>query len=69
MTMLGKVAGLPANLLLNTGPMPDGSIHPEDVTSLTEVGRRLRTQGWPAPIAPTPEAPKQKKKKSGNATP
>ena len=69
MTMLGKAAGLPANLLLNTGPMPDGSIHPEDVTTLTEVGRRLRTQGWPAPIAPTPAAPKQKKKKGGDSAP
>ncbi len=31
-----------ANLLLNTGPLPDGSIHPEDVKTLKEVGRRLR---------------------------
>ncbi len=30
------------NLLLNTGPLPDGSIHPEDVGTLREVGRRLR---------------------------
>jgi hypothetical protein len=28
------------NLLLNTGPLPDGSIHP-DVATLCEVGRRL----------------------------
>lgn len=27
-----------ANLLLNTGPLPDGSIHPEDVATLREVG-------------------------------
>ncbi|MBI5688521.1 MAG: alpha-L-fucosidase [Verrucomicrobia bacterium] len=67
--MLGRAAGLPANLLLNTGPLPDGSIHPEDVVTLTEVGRRLRRDGWPAPIAPSPEAPKQKKKKSGSANP
>jgi len=32
-----------ANLLLNTGPLPDGSIHPDDVKTLREVGRRLRT--------------------------
>lgn len=31
-----------ANLLLNTGPLPDGSIHPEDELTLREVGRRLR---------------------------
>lgn len=29
------------NLLANTGPLPDGSIHPDDVASLREVGRRL----------------------------
>lgn len=62
--MLGKAAGLKANLLLNTGPLPNGSIHPEDVVTLKEVGRRLRSVGWPAPIAPSPEAPKQKRKKA-----
>ena len=31
------------NLLLNTGPLPDGAIHPEDIATLREVGRRLRT--------------------------
>src|SRR5687767_9078835 len=31
-----------ANLLLNTGPLGDGSIHPEDEATLREVGRRLR---------------------------
>ena len=30
------------NLLMNTGPLPDGSIHPADVKTLREVGRRLR---------------------------
>ena len=35
------------NLLLNTGPLPDGSIHPEDVQTLREVGRRIRAHGWP----------------------
>jgi alpha-L-fucosidase len=69
MTMLGKAAGTAANLLLNTGPLPDGTIHPEDFTTLTEVGRRLRREGWPAPIAPMPEAPKQMKRQSGHAAP
>ncbi len=30
------------NLLMNTGPLPDGSIHPVDVETLREVGRRIR---------------------------
>jgi len=33
------------NLLLNTGPLPDGAIHNEDAATLREVGRRLRTAG------------------------
>ena len=35
------------NLLLNTGPLFDGSIHPEAIVTLKEVGRRIRTDGWP----------------------
>lgn len=31
-----------ANLLLNTGPLPDGSIDRQDVATLREVGKRLR---------------------------
>ncbi len=42
MEMLRHAKEMPANLLLNTGPFPDGSIHPEDVKTLKEVGRRLR---------------------------
>ncbi|WP_168564561.1 alpha-L-fucosidase [Crateriforma spongiae] len=42
MQMLDKASQIPANLLLNTGPLPDGSIHPDDVATLREVGRRLR---------------------------
>ncbi len=42
MDMLEKAKALNANLLLNTGPLPDGSIHPADVKTLKEVGRRLR---------------------------
>lgn len=43
------------NLLANVGPLPDGSIHPDDVASLREVGRRLSIHGLPGPdeaIAP-----------------
>ena len=36
-----------ANLLLNTGPLPDGSLEPEDVAVLRAVGRRLKTEGFP----------------------
>jgi len=42
MAMLEDAASKQANLLLNVGPLPDGSIHPEDVATLKEVGRRLR---------------------------
>jgi len=39
--MLDAAAGQNCNLLLNTGPLPDGAIHAEDVATLREVGRRL----------------------------
>ncbi|MHC4074929.1 MAG: alpha-L-fucosidase [Planctomycetota bacterium] len=42
MQMLAGAAKKDANLLLNTGPLPDGSICPEDIEILREVGRRLR---------------------------
>ncbi len=35
------------NLLLNTGPLPDGSMDPEDDAVLREVGKRLRREGFP----------------------
>lgn len=37
------------NLLANVGPLPDGSIHPQDIASLRDVGRRLRAHGLPGP--------------------
>jgi alpha-L-fucosidase len=40
--MLDAAASQRCNLLLNTGPLPDGSIHREDAATLREVGRRLR---------------------------
>ena len=40
--MLSSAADQNANLLLNTGPLGDGSIHPEDVKTLREVGQRIR---------------------------
>jgi alpha-L-fucosidase len=44
MEMLAAASEQRANLLLNTGPLPDGSIPAEDVATLKEVGRRLRAQ-------------------------
>ncbi|MDP3073030.1 MAG: alpha-L-fucosidase [Opitutaceae bacterium] len=37
-----------ANLLLNSGPMPDGSIPPEHARVLRELGGRIRRDGFPA---------------------
>ena len=59
--MLGAAFGMNCNLLLNAGPLPDGAIHSEDVATLKEVGRRIRTNGWPAPTEPVPEKPAKKK--------
>ena len=42
MQTLDYVRSINGNLLLNTGPLPDGSIHAEDVATLREVGRRLK---------------------------
>lgn len=36
--MLANAAAIHANLLLNTGPLPDGAIHPDDVATLRTVG-------------------------------
>jgi len=35
------------NLLLNTGPLEDGSLDPEDIPPLRAVGERIRNEGWP----------------------
>ena len=59
------------NLLMNTGPLPDGSIHPVDVKTLKEVGRRIKANGYPPPVLPPEPAPakaKTKKDKRGAAT-
>ena len=37
-----------ANLLLNTGPLPDGSIDATDAATLRAVGARLQKDGFPA---------------------
>ena len=44
MEILQAASDQNCNLLLNTGPLPDGSIHSEDVATLKEVGERLQAQ-------------------------
>ncbi len=36
-----------ANLLLNTGPLPDGSIDKQDVQTLKSIGKIIEKDGWP----------------------
>ncbi|MFW6309082.1 MAG: alpha-L-fucosidase [bacterium] len=36
-----------ANLLINTGPLGEGSLDPVDVEVLTEVGKRINEEGFP----------------------
>ncbi len=47
MQMLAAAFDQDCNLLLNTGPLPDGSIHRKDAATLREVGRHIRESGWP----------------------
>jgi alpha-L-fucosidase len=42
MNMLEEAEEMDANLLLNIGPLFDGSVYPDDVLTLREVGKRLR---------------------------
>ena len=54
---LGHALANHCNLLANIGPLPDGSIHPDDVNSLREVGKRIRREGWPKPNGAQPLGP------------
>jgi len=55
---LGAALGQRCNLLMNTGPLPEGEIHPADIATLRECGRRIREDGWPSPRAPAaPSSP------------
>lgn len=49
LALLADAFGQKANLTLNTGPLPDGSIHPSDVVALREAGSLIRQNGYPAP--------------------
>ncbi len=57
---LVRAAGYNANFLLNVGPMPNGSIQPEFVTRLHEVGQWLGKNGESiygtrgGPVSPRP---------------
>jgi len=44
---LTKAREANANLLMNIGPRRDGSVHPDDVKALREVGRMIRENGFP----------------------
>ncbi len=45
--MLGQAARNDCNLLLNVGPMADGSINPRHAQLLRDVGARIRREGYP----------------------
>lgn len=47
MDLLDYCAKVNANLLLNIGPRPDGTILEENVRVLKEVGRKLKKDGFP----------------------
>ncbi|MCC5830925.1 MAG: alpha-L-fucosidase [Phycisphaeraceae bacterium] len=54
MEQLEAAGKIPANLLLNTGPTGDGAIPEEDVTTLREVGQRLREAASRGQAPPRP---------------
>lgn len=54
LAMLANAAASRCNLLLNTGPLPDGSVHAVDAATLRAVGHKLRTVGFPVPSPTTP---------------
>lgn len=44
---LGYARANRCNLLLNTGLLPDGSVHPQDRATLLKVGDRIGREGYP----------------------
>ena len=46
--LLGHAAEHDCNLLLNVGPMADGSIHPNHAKILLELGEKIRREGFPS---------------------
>ena len=53
--MLAYAWGRQCNLLLNTGPLEDGSIDEYDASQLRAVGEILRRDGFPTEARPYPE--------------
>lgn len=47
MELLRYCADMNANLLLNIGPRPDGTILEENIQTLEKVGRQLEEDGFP----------------------
>lgn len=47
MELLRYCADMNANLLLNIGPRPDGTILEENIQTLEKVGRQLEKDGFP----------------------
>jgi len=45
--LLGHALAHDCNLLLNIGPLADGSVHPTQVRLLRDLGARIRKDGWP----------------------
>ena len=48
--ILGEARRDNCNLLLNVGPLGDGSLHPSDVKTLKEIGARLKKAGFPVGV-------------------
>ena len=47
--LLSKAFGQNANLTINIAPLPDGTVHPDDVKTFVEIGNRIRKEGYPPP--------------------
>jgi alpha-L-fucosidase len=45
---LRRARRLDANVLLNIGPLGDGSVHPAQAKLPRDMGRRLRAEGFPS---------------------
>jgi alpha-L-fucosidase len=66
---LAEAATTGANLLLNTGPKPDGAIPPEHDRVLRALGLRIRSESWPAPGASVAPASPLKAKRDKRVAP
>ena len=64
---LAYALSMNCNLLINTGPYADGSIHEGDAQTLRTIGERIRTEGWPGPEAAIEPASWTKKKGGAQA--